>query len=317
MIKLIKDKLAGLVLAGAIGLGVGVAGYNYLKDEELIPTPVIYSSVSENKQKSGVSNPPEYFLDEKFLSEENQKGLREDDEKEEKDDLEEKINVVGKNVGVRSGRKDEIEMPKYIQPYPLDILDKINASGRMPTEDYRDDKFSFIDDDDGNTSISYFQVLEDILGGSKILRRAEDNLKKGEVITDEKGRKFVALDKVLIESIVEPTTIITSSYEDTNKNGAVEVDEFVGKNDFSVKEDKKIVLGMYIPNAKKAKKGYIEVYNPKGERILESKFDINETIEKGEIELESLVKEHGIGVYTAAFYVNDKCWEVKQVNVGK
>ena len=132
----------------------------------------------------------------------------------------------------------------------------------------------------------------------------------------ETGREFVSLGTV-VEYLdkVEPTTIIATSYEDANENGAIEIDEFIMNNDLSLKENKKFVLGMYLPKTEKAKKGTIELYSGR-EKVLESEFEIDTNMKIVEVDLERIVRDSGIGCYTAAFYVNDKCWEVRPIGVG-
>jgi len=160
------------------------------------------------------------------------------------------------------------------------VLDNINSSGRMPTRNYKSEKEPIVNIEHLNY-VNYKNLLEDILGGS-------------------------------------PGVITASGYEDSNKDGVVEFSEIVGKyeDDFDLKKNKKLVLGMYLPKrSEKAKTGTIELYNPKGRKVLESNFEIDDELEKGEVNLEELVRKNGFGTYTAAFYVNDKCWHVKQIDV--
>ena len=388
MKKTIKSGLVGLLL-GVSGLGLGITGYNYLKDEELILSP-IQVQISENKQdnkqnkqtaskqedyqqkknsektglkteqetrkKSETSKPlPEPFEpDEKYLSEEYQRKVREESDeimRREKDYINSQSNEntnfpVGKDdIEIRNTdnpkagediarnleeyvkkaldnpdarvvehkkQKDKTESEtKGIQPYPLDILDDINSSGRMPTKDYKNEKFMY-----DNFGVSYGELLEDILGGTKTKTRFEDNPKKGQVRVDKEGRKFVASDKVLVEYMIIPTTFITNSYKDNNKNGVIELDEILQPKNNKFKNNEKILLGIYLPErTDKVKTGTIELYNQRGKRVLESNFKIDDELEKGEVDLKELVRKNGCGIYTAVFYVNDKCWEVRPIEI--
>ena len=205
-----------------------------------------------------------------------------------------------------------------LQPYPSKILDDINSSRRMLTRDYKNQKFSIIDKD-GNITMNYRSLLEDIL--EKPVKKEFIPPKSDDFIIDPKtGKKFVSVGTVreYFDLGEEPITIV-ASYDDANKNGTAEFNEIIKRSNFSLKEDKELVLGIYPPDSEKAKtaslKGTIELYNPKYEKIL-SDSDIKIDDELTRLRLKDLTQKNGFGVYTAAFYINNKCFEVRQINVG-
>lgn len=175
------------------------------------------------------------------------------------------------------------------------VLDGINKSGRMPTKDYKNEELHLAL---GNymLSVNYGFFLEDVLGVEKL-----------EVIEDPNGTTKI---------LRKPTPIVASSYEDFDKDGRISIDEISFDYNFDLKNEKKMVLGMYFPEKKdELKKGRIELYNPRGEKVVDSnfKFDNDSKLKKGDVNLERIVHDNGFGTYTAAFFVNDKCWQVQQI----
>ncbi len=168
------------------------------------------------------------------------------------------------------------------------VLDDINKSGRMPTENYKDNKL-VKKNYDYAYSIDYKDLLEKNISG---------------------------LGLIIIDNITPKTSVrTTSKRKDGGGPPSTLPPQFFRYKSFNLKRDEKIFLGMSFGDRKGIKNGTIELYNPKGKKILRSRFKIDDNLEKGKVDIEKTVRKHSFGVYTAGFFVDDKCWAVRQFEI--
>ena len=176
------------------------------------------------------------------------------------------------------------------------VLNDINSSGRMPTKNYRDEKFIDL------RVQPYVADYESLLG-----------------IAD---KKLIDVDGKKVEFMFEGAEPIIANLDKEEISKAYShspsLPIFMPES-FDLKENKKITLGMhlpkYLPNKEKVKNGRIELYSPKGEKIVDSDFKIDKELKTGEVDLERVVRDNGFGVYNAAFFLDDKCWTVRQFEI--
>ncbi|MEK6872773.1 MAG: hypothetical protein AABW90_02050 [Nanoarchaeota archaeon] len=176
------------------------------------------------------------------------------------------------------------------------VLDDINSSERMPTKNYRNEKFLEL--------------------GAPLYDADYERL------LDIADKRLIDVDGKKVEVIHEGAEPIITNLDQEAINRAYShsppLPIFIS-NSFDLKENKKINLGMilptYLPNREKIRNGKIELYNPKGEKIVDSDFKTDKELKTGEVDLERVVRDNGLGVYNAAFFLDNKCWTVRQFEV--
>jgi len=132
---------------------------------------------------------------------------------------------------------------------------------------------------------------------------------------NKKGETKVDLNKLLGSNNYQ--FFVADSYEDKNKDGIPSIDEFntINFNKPYFLKNERLILGIYNKKFDKVRKGMIEFYSPEGKKILNSRFNINDKIEKGEIPLEKMVDKNGPGTYTSIFSVEGFLLHAHQIEV--
>lgn len=103
--------------------------------------------------------------------------------------------------------------------------------------------------------------------------------------------------------------IISGVWNDRNKNNKMEITEFEDLYKPIFVEDEEMNFKVYSLKDRLANISNIRLFNPKGEKIVESDG-------KGfGVILEDLVKIGGFGIYTAGISVNNYIWQVRQFRV--
>ncbi len=190
------------------------------------------------------------------------------------------------------------------------VLDDIAKSGKMPTRDYKSKEFAHLE------SRPYSADYE------------SDVDVKREKRTIEEFGGILGVVNSAIWGGVEPVITDYIDEELVNKwSGPIGNNELMNlppfpkllSSSFYLNENKKINLGMFFPDRvkkEKIKNAGIELYNPRGEKIKSWNFKVYEPLEVENFDLEKIVRKNGFGTYNSAFFINDKCWNVRQFEVG-
>lgn len=113
-------------------------------------------------------------------------------------------------------------------------------------------------------------------------------------------------------------TFVCNRIQDLNNDGKIDLEEIIGLDKNLFRSDEPIEVGVFLQGAGiKDKTVKITLYNPLGEEIVSQKQVMPQDYSYWGMRIDPKIqiKNHGLGTYTAAYYLDDKFWNARNFEI--
>lgn len=113
-------------------------------------------------------------------------------------------------------------------------------------------------------------------------------------------------------------TFVAKRWTDFNNDDRIDDNELVGIDSEKINKNESVMIGIKMDGKGITGRKYqIKIYNPNGETIFDDTktFPQDNSVSHITYEAENLVKENGLGTYSAAFYLDDKFWNSRNFEI--